>query len=165
MKANSQKQVANDALMGLIVTIMGAIYLIFVLTLPKAAIGNPSEPKYFPMIIAVVLIITGVTFIIKNGANNIPVAMNNFKKSYMEDKATNTTILITCVSSIIYALIFKKAGFVISTFLFLSLLLFLTRKEKMVKNTVIAAVFSMTVYIIFSKLLGVILPPIPFINF
>lgn len=165
LKANNQKQVVNDALMGLVVAIIGVLYLVSTLNLREAAIGNAYAPRYFPMLISLILIITGITFVIKNGAHNVPVAMKNFMRSFIEDKEVNLTIMVTCIGSIIYALIFRKVGFVISTFLFLNLLLFLTRKERIIANSVIAAIFSITVYVVFSKLLGVTLPSMPFINF
>ena len=165
MKVQKNTQVANDALMGLVVAILGVIYLIFTMNLPNAAIGNANEPKYFPLLIAGILIIVGIVFVFKSGVSNIPIAMNNFKQSFIEDKDTNFMILLTCIGSVVYALVFRKLGFVFSTFFFLSLLLYITRKEKLIANTVVAAVFSMTIYLLFSKLLGVSLPPMPFINF
>lgn len=163
---NSKDNVkVNDSLMGLVIAVLGAVYLGFAVSLKDAAIGGANQPKYFPLMVAGLLIILGIKFMFSGGIGNIAKAAGNFKDSFVADKSTNMTIALTCVGSIVYALIFDRAGFVIATFLFLELLLFLTRKEKIIANTVIAAIFSVTIYLVFSKLLGVILPPMPFVNF
>ncbi|WP_461205094.1 tripartite tricarboxylate transporter TctB family protein [Clostridium sp. DL1XJH146] len=164
MKDNKKNVTVNDSLMGLVITILGICYLIMTIALPKAAMGGANEPKMFPLMIAIILIILGVTFMFKSGFSNIKVAAGNFVSSYKKDKETNLTIIITCLGSIGYALLFKRIGYVISTFLFLELLLYLTRKEKLLSNTIIALLFSVGIYVVFSKMLGVTLPKMIFLD-
>ena len=69
---------------------------------------------------------------------------------------------LTCLFSILYALLFDKLGYVISTILFLEgeLILFNDLKKWKI-NTLVAVIFSLFIYILFSKLLGVYLPMTP----
>lgn len=69
---------------------------------------------------------------------------------------------LTCLFSILYAILFDKLGYVISTILFLQGVLFLFNGFKKWKtNTVVVLIFSLFIYILFSKLLGVYLPMTP----
>lgn len=164
MKENKKNANVNDSLMGLVIAVLGIIYLLLTLNLPAAAMGGANAPKMFPLMIAIILTILGITFLFKSGLSNLKVAVDNFVKSFAKDKETNITIMITCFGSIAYALLFKRLGYVISTFLFLELLLYLTRKEKWISNMIIALVFSVGVYVVFSKMLGVTLPTMIFLD-
>jgi putative tricarboxylic transport membrane protein len=62
----------------------------------------------------------------------------------------------------LYAAFFDKVGYVISTILFLEGELFLFNGLKNWKvNTMVSVIFSLVIYILFSKLLGVYLPMTP----
>jgi putative tricarboxylic transport membrane protein len=77
---------------------------------------------------------------------------------------TNKMIVLTCLACIIYAILFNRIGYVLSTIVFLeAMLLLFNGKKKWKTNTIVAVVFSVFIYIVFSKLLGVILPVMPFI--
>jgi len=68
-------------------------------------------------------------------------------------------IISTLVLAIIYAFVFEKIGFLISTILFLGGLLFVINgRKKWVTNIVISFVFSFTAWYAFSQLLKVSLP-------
>ena len=81
------------------------------------------------------------------------------------DKKISGMIAYTCVSGVIYALLFEHAGFVISTYLFMMAMLSLTNKKKNVQNAIVAVVFSVGIYLIFTRALGIPLPKMPFVGF
>jgi putative tricarboxylic transport membrane protein len=155
---------ANDSLMGLVVAIVGIIYLILTISLPDATIGGANKPKIFPLIVAIILIVLGITFLFKSGISNIKVAADNFVKSAKKDKDTNILIGIACAASVLYALLFDTLGYVLSTFIFMEILLQLTNKNKWKTNTIVALALSVGIYIIFYKLLGVTLPTMIFLD-
>ena len=73
-------------------------------------------------------------------------------------------ILKTAGIIIIYAVLFVPAGYVISTMIFMFMMLYLFNGKNKIKRTVITTIiFSILVYVVFSKLLGVYLPVMPFI--
>lgn len=164
MKDQIKKNNANDSLLGLIIFIIGSIYLVLTLQLKEASIGNPVEPKYFPFIISVLLIVLGVYFLLKTGISQLKVSVQNIKDALNLEGDIYLTIAITSINCIVYALLFKKIGYILSTFVFLEVMLYLTRKEKWVSNIIVSTLFSIIIYFVFSKLLGVVLPPIPFLE-
>lgn len=155
----------NDTLMGFIVLVVGIVFLILTLKTPDARIGNPFAPKRFPMMLCTALIILGAGFMFKNNVKNLPVAAMNFIRGFKSDLHSHMMIILTCIATVIYAFLFMKIGFVLATALFLMSLLSLTRREKWIANIIISVIFSVAIYVIFKKLLGVTLPPMPFIGF
>lgn len=72
---------------------------------------------------------------------------------------TSFLIISTLILAIIYAFVFEKIGFLISTILFLGALLFvLNGRKKWVTNIVVSVIFSISAWYVFSQLLHVSLP-------
>ncbi len=164
MKDQTKKTNANEALMGLIVAVVGALYLLLTMGIKDAAVGNPMEPKFFPLMISILLIVLGLFFFLKTGPGRIKDSMVNIKKAVGQDPDIYKTIGLTALNCTVYAFLFKRAGYVVSTVIFLEVLLYLTRGKKWFVNSIISFVFSVAIYFVFSKLLGVMLPPMPFLN-
>lgn len=164
MKDQTKNVNANEALMGLVVAIVGGIYLVLTLQIKDAAVGNPMEPKFFPFMISALFIVLGIYFLLKTGLAHIRTSVENLKKVIGEEPEIYKMIGLTAINCILYGLLFKRLGYVLSTVIFLEVMLFLTRGKKWIPNTIISAIFSVAVYFVFSKLLGVTLPPMPFIN-
>ncbi len=148
-----------SALVGILAFIIGGMYTIQAYLLPLASIGNPVAPKIFPMALGLIMTFLGLIMSIqeikKGGLINNPSAK-------MDD--TNKLIGYTCLTCILYALLFNRTGFVISTIIFLEIMLTLFNGKKNWKtNTIVAVSFSLIIYIAFSKFLGITLPVMPFI--
>lgn len=164
MKDQSKKVNANEALMGLIVLIIGVVYLIMTLQMREAAVGNPLEPKYFPLMISGLFIVLGLFFFLKTGPGHLKTSISNIRNAVSKDPDVYKMILLTSINAIAYGIFYKRLGYVVSTFLFLEVMLYLTRGKKWLSNSIISVVFSVIVYFLFSKLLGVMLPPMPFLD-
>jgi len=143
-------------LSGLITFVTGIIYLVMTLFLEDAALGNPAEPKYFPLMIALMVTVLSIVLMIK-GFKAKPENKDNKGESYFKQ------IGLTCIFSAAYALLFDKAGYVIATILFLEGMLWLFNGPKWKQNTIVAFSFSLFIYIVFAKLLSVYLPALPFL--
>jgi putative tricarboxylic transport membrane protein len=77
------------------------------------------------------------------------------------DHVVQITLISVC--AVIYALLFDRLGYVISTILFLEGVLAVFNGPKRWKqNSLVAVIFSVVVYVLFFKLLNVYLPPFPF---
>ncbi len=144
--------------------LIGIVYSIQSYQLPRAAVGNIMAPVYFPLGLGILMFIFGlvvfVQTLVKEGWKD--------KNTEKQKGISYTTKLITYTSliSVIYALIFDKAGYVLSTIFFLGAILFVVNGKRQWKmNLIISISFSLGIYIIFSKLLGIILPQMPFIEF
>lgn len=152
-----------SALAGIFATLIGIFYTIQSLMLPEASIGNPFAPKIFPIGVGLLMIFFGVVLSVKE------IRKLGLRTKNSNDKANNTNLkLIAYISltCILYGLIFNRLGYVISTIVFLELILLLFNGKKNWKtNTIISVCFSVLIYIVFSKFLGVTLPAIPFLNY
>ncbi|WP_432666223.1 tripartite tricarboxylate transporter TctB family protein [Wukongibacter baidiensis] len=162
-----RKNLDFNALTGLITLLLGLIYGIKAYTLPRATIGSPMAPSIYPLILAGVLVVLGGVLLVRS---NFKMTMESFKilkeQAGKNDRLSWKMIGITCVISLVYGIIFDHLGYVISTFIFIQVILAITNgKEKWKTNTTVSVFFSIGVYVIFSKLLGVSLPPLPYFYF
>lgn len=149
-----------SALAGILGTLIGIIYTIQAYMLPQATVGNPLGPKVMPLGLGVLMILLGIILTIQE------IKKEGFiKKGSSSKKEDNVKLIVyTCGICILYALLFNRIGYVLATIIFLELVLFLFNgKEKWKSNTMIAICFSVTIYILFSKFLGITLPVMPFI--
>ncbi|MBB6480210.1 tripartite tricarboxylate transporter TctB family protein [Spirochaeta isovalerica] len=146
-------------LSGILALLIGLIYTVMTFLLPEASIGRPMEPKIFPMALGMLMIILSSILLVQE-------TKKSRKSEQPAGKFTIDSNLknigLTCLFSILYAILFDKLGYVISTILFLEGELFLFNGAKKWKiNSIVAVVFSLFIYILFSKLLGVYLPMTP----
>jgi putative tricarboxylic transport membrane protein len=136
--------------------IFGSAYLQQSLALPMSAMGNPNAPKYFPVGLGILMILFSILMFIQEKEK--PFNLAEVKK----EKEQYIFIGKVALISFLYIILFKPVGYVISTTLFLFLLKFVYNGlNKWVRSTVISVVFSVSVYFIFTELLGVILPASP----
>lgn len=152
-----------DAFTGLFGVGFGLIYGFMAYTMPRAAFGNPLDPIYFPLGIAAISILIGTLLLVKS---NFKASILAYKALISEDevkKGDRRRILYTCIISVGYALLFEHLGYVISTFMFMVSMLTITSGMQSWKRSVIVALlFSVGVYFVFSTLLSISLPPLPF---
>lgn len=150
------------ALGGIISIILGIAYGAQALALPRATIGDPMAPIYFPMGLSVLLIILGAMLVLQEMKKGKIFDINKIKGTKLS--YTGKLIAYVCAVSVLYALLFERIGFVFSTFLFMeAILLAINGKKQWVTNTIVSACFSIGIYIVFAKLFGISLPITPFI--
>lgn len=146
-------------LSALVVELIGFIYTFSALTLPSATIGRSYEPKIFPALLGICLLILGGVLIIQE--------ILAMKKKTKEENSDNNMkfgdsekkIAITVLNGVVYALLFNPIGYVFSTILFLMVeLLTFGGKKALKKSILIAVLFSAIAYLIFDVGLGIYLP-------
>jgi len=157
----SEKKIDFSAIIGIIVTVLGVLYTFYAFALPKAAIGNPMGPLYFPIALGIVLSILGVILIIRSDFSKIKTSIRFIKDQTLEDKKVTFMIAMTCISGIVYGVLFDLIGFVVSTIIFLMSILTMTNPKKHIQNTIISVLFSGSVYALFKFALGIPLPELP----
>lgn len=155
---------------GIGVTGFGILYAIAALLMQRASIGNPIAPLIFPVILGVGLAILGTIYTMRESkAWKKEVKENGVKKvdSATEElnKKTNKLIILTSISGVGYAFLFEHLGYVISTSLFMGIIMFaINGKAKWKLNLGVALIFSIAVYILFSSLLSIPLPMMPILE-
>ncbi len=149
---------------GLVTFIIGSIYTLLSLNLPLASIGRSYEPKIFPTMLGILMIILSLT-LIGQELKKIKSKSSMYKKIVFKFDNHLKNIILTVLNTLLYSFLFAKAGYVIATFIFVGLELILFSSFRKWKScALIAFIFSLTVYILFNKLLGVYLPNTPYIG-
>ncbi len=152
-----------DAFTGLFGIIFGVVYGVQAYTMPKAMFGNPWDPIYFPLGVAAISILIGVSLLIKS---DFKASIRAARELLNEDKVKKNDrrrILYTCMISVMYALLFEHLGYILSTCFFMFSMLTITSGLSVwKKNCVVAIIFSIGIFFVFNTLLAVSLPPLPF---
>ncbi|WP_163528979.1 tripartite tricarboxylate transporter TctB family protein [Halobacillus ihumii] len=137
-------------------TLFSIIFLIASLNLPKANLGNPDAPMYFPVGISVIMLIFSIIYFIQE-LRNLHVENEEIKQ--ILSGRTPKLIGFTLAFGIIYAFMFNPLGYLISTIIYLGALLFyLNGYKKWLVNIIVTISFSFISWYAFSELLGVSLP-------
>ncbi|KIH70570.1 tripartite tricarboxylate transporter TctB family protein [Salinicoccus roseus] len=140
-----------------ILIVIAIIYLVLTFNLPESKVGNPTAAMNYPLLIGFSLLGLSIIYLI----NEVVRAKKEKFTAYniFADKELTLHVVIILVLSLGYTLIFETVGFLISTLIFLTALLFLVNgKKKWILNIVVAVLFSFLSWYAFSELLGVSLP-------
>lgn len=151
----------NQAKAGIGASVIGIMYTIMAYSMPRASIGNPLAPSIFPLILGVTLTVLGLALLIKEKSKYSPEKVKVKEVWSYHRKLT----ALTCAGGVAYALLFDRIGYILSTIIFLLIILFaINEKNKWKTNLIVAVCFSVAVYFIFSRLLGIPLPNVPFLD-
>lgn len=151
-------------LTGLFAIIMGLVYGWQAWILPRAMFGDPIGHLIYPVILGITMTILGLLLVAKELLSKGP---KDPKDSPKFGKLTRhgREIAMTIGASIVYALAFEPIGYVFSTILYLGAVLFIVNGRAKIRRTVLVAVlFSVGVYVLFSVILGIQLPRMPILS-
>jgi len=144
-------------IMSIVMTMIGFVYTLSMFLLPAAKIGIPYEPKIFPGILGISLLIMGIVLIFQEIHENSKKTTKQNKASFIGEEQKN--ILLTVINGLLYAVLFDRIGYVFSTIIFLDIQLYVFRGIKPWKNSLlIAVIFSVVAFVLFNVLMGVYLP-------
>jgi putative tricarboxylic transport membrane protein len=142
--------------MPIFLILLSCSFLIASINLPKANLGNPNGPLYFPIGLSILMMIFSVVYLFQEWRK---LDEHNESIKLLLEGRTPKLIGLTVLYGAIYALIFEPIGFLFSTVLFLGALLFTVNgRKKVVVNLAVAFGFSFLSWYAFSVLLGVSLP-------
>lgn len=145
-----------------IITIaVGLTYMIMAFNFPDATIGNPLEPKIFPIMLGIALTILGFALLIEELIKNSKNKDTNKEKETIKLSFGNNgkKIAITIVNAIVYAILFNILGYILSTIIFLEVELLIFGGLKSWKvSTIVSVLFSVIAFLIFNTFLGLYLP-------
>ncbi|PMC33933.1 tripartite tricarboxylate transporter TctB family protein [Bacillus sp. UMB0899] len=142
--------------MPIFLILLSCLFLAGSFNLPKANLGNPNGPLYFPIGLSCLLLIFSILYLFQELKT---VNKENKKITLMLAGRTPKLIGLTVLLGVGYAFIFEVIGFLFSTVLFLGALLFVVNgKQKWKVNVIVTVCFSFLSWYAFSVLLGVSLP-------
>ncbi|WP_455675685.1 tripartite tricarboxylate transporter TctB family protein [Pradoshia sp.] len=136
--------------------IISLTFLISSFSLPKATLGNANGPLYFPIGLSILMFVLSVIYLFSELKT---LNKENEKIRELFEGRVLKLIGVTIALGIVYALIFEKVGFLISTMIFLGALLFyMNGVKKWMVNIIVTIAYSFITWYGFSELLGVSLP-------
>ncbi len=136
--------------------IISLTFLISSFSLPKATLGNANGPLYFPIGLSILMFVLSVIYLFSELKT---LNKENEKIRELFEGRVLKLIGVTIALGIVYALIFEKVGFLISTMIFLGVLLFyMNGVKKWMVNIIVTIAYSFITWYGFSELLGVSLP-------
>ncbi|GGB48688.1 tripartite tricarboxylate transporter TctB family protein [Virgibacillus dakarensis] len=134
----------------------GVIYVVFTFNLPQAKIGDPNGPLYFPAVIGIFLLLMSIVYLFQEWKKR---GEKMEKVRQLFTGRTPFLIIASLVLIFIYTFLFERIGFLYSTIIFLTGLLFVVNGRKQwIKNILIAVIFSFITWYSFAELLNVSLP-------
>jgi putative tricarboxylic transport membrane protein len=151
-------------LTGLFAVIIGVVYGWQAWTLPRAMFGDPIGHLIYPVILGITMTILGLILVVKELLAKGP---KDPKDSPKFGKLTRhgKEIGMAIGASIVYALVFEPIGYIFSTILYLGAVLFIVNgKARVLRSVLVAVLFSVGVYVLFSVILGIQLPRMPILD-
>lgn len=150
---------SKNMITGLFTVALGGIYLISTLNLRQQTMGDPTGPKAFPFIVAILLLLLGMLLLVKE--IRTPKESRSIMSIQLtpEGKKVIIRIVITSIAGIVYGFLLDPLGYLISTTVFMLGLMFLVNTlAHWKKNIMVSIGFSLVTYIGFATLLHLSLP-------
>ncbi|OMP68360.1 tripartite tricarboxylate transporter TctB family protein [Domibacillus epiphyticus] len=142
-----------DRYAAIIFIVIGACFIFESRKISETAYGSNVGPDIFPMGLGILLILLSLRLLFETRGTS-------------QDKAATGALdykkfIIIFAAAILYALFLEKLGYVITTFVFLTIGFQVMEKGKWLKSLVIAGGFSFGIYYVFVKVLDGTLPGFP----
>ena len=160
MNANRENRVAS-----IVTTVFSLAYLVVAFFIPVPPLKQQLGPAAFPKAIGGVMLILSVIYLYQQFRGKVKEDEKRAAiigaEEKIEGKADLKTMGFILAVMVVYAFVFERLGYAISTFLaFMTGVLYLDRRH-LVRDTVIAVIVSFVLYYIFMSVLRVNLPPGP----
>jgi putative tricarboxylic transport membrane protein len=142
-----------DTIAGCVFLIVGMFFITASMGISKSSYGSNVGPNIFPLGLGAILVVLSVIVIYK---------ARSYKASPQEkERRDYKRFALVLAATFVYILLFEPLGYVISTFLYLTLFFQVMERNKLLSAILIAAFFSLAVYLIYVVLLQGTLPPFP----
>ena len=146
----------RDRIIGGLAVLLAAVYLYATAQIPALEIGDPLGPKAFPILLGIALILAAILLLVETlkpddtaGGEAAP-APENRRHLWLIGGVTLWTAL--------YFWVFDRAGYLVSTVIYLLVLTAVFNAGKWLANVLTSVLFAVGSYVLFVKILGVTLP-------
>jgi putative tricarboxylic transport membrane protein len=138
--------------------VLAGVYFYATEQLPSLEIGDPLGPKAFPRLLGIGLVITAVVLLLEILRARKAAAPN---ASPPDPHARGSMLVVGAVAlwTLLYFMLFERLGYVLSTAIYLLVLTGYFNRGKWIANVLTSVLFGVVSYLMFTKLLGVNLPP------
>lgn len=142
-----------DMIAGCVFLIVGVFFITASMGISKSSYGSNVGPNIFPLGLGTILVLLSLIVIYE---------ARSYKASPQEkEKRDYKRFALVLAVTFFYILLFEPLGYVISTFLYLTLFFQMMERNKLPYTILIAAFFSLTVYVVYVIILQGTLPPFP----
>jgi len=139
------------------------IYLRAAMSLERLQVGDVLGPQVFPVLVAICMLCSGLllaweTWRKQANADNQPVSSGAAVAAEPPVQHRHLVLVAMAVWTALYYVAFEPAGYVVSTMIYLSALLFYFHRVNPLINLAYAAAFTGAAYLLFTHFLQVVLP-------
>jgi putative tricarboxylic transport membrane protein len=138
--------------------ILAGAYFYATEQLPSLEIGDPLGPKAFPRLLGVGLVITAIVLLLEI-LRARKAAVPRTAPPDPESRGAALVVGAVALWTLIYFMLFERLGYILSTSIYLLVLTGYFNRGKTVANVLTSVLFPVISYLMFTKLLGVNLPP------
>jgi putative tricarboxylic transport membrane protein len=138
--------------------VLAGVYIYATEQLPSLEIGDPLGPKAFPRLLAIGLVVTAIVMLFEIfRARKTPAPTTADRKP----KEPGAPAIVAAVAgwTLLYFIAYERLGFILSTAIYLLVLTSYFNRGKTVANVSTSILFAVGAYVMFTKILGVTLPP------
>lgn len=132
-----------DRIIATLIIIFSACYIVATIRLPQPPFSSTIGPRDFPLFVGICLALASTALFVK------PFKKTYKKKILIENKSN---IIFVTIATIGYVCVLQFTGYIISTFLFLIIVLFVLNKGKVYQNLSIAILSPTVAYILIKAL-------------
>ena len=146
----------NNMITGIFSIVIGAVYLVMTLHLKKPALGDRIGPRLFPILIAICMMLCGLLLLLADFRSKIKAYV---KIDFESNREVYIKITATIVLGILYGMIIETVGYVISSFLFVFvIMLVINNFSKVIESLLVSLGFSIISFVVFFTILHLSLP-------
>lgn len=142
--------------------VLAGVYFWATAQIPSLELGDPLGPKAFPRMLGVGLLLGAAMLLVeimRNTAKARLSAEQGIKSTEPKWDRHHWLVVAIAVWTAIYIVIFEPLGFIISTMVYLLALTAYFNRGRWLMNVLTSVLFAAISYFMFTKLLGVNLPP------
>ena len=129
-------------------------------SLPPILQRNPIWPSSFPKVLSIAGALVSLAVIFNLEKSKLDAETREINYRRLHDYRVGQAVLLLAFM-IAYALLLRPLGFLISTFLFLTLSSFVLGERRLVITMIVAAVAAGVVWYLVEQVLGIFLRPLP----
>ncbi len=150
----------TDKIILALTLLLAAVYFYATAQIPSLEIGDPLGPKAFPILLGVILVLACVLLAVEIIRAKPQPAVE--KDAASADSAENAKHLWqiggVVVWTAFYFWMFDRAGYIATTTVYLLALTIVFNRGKWLANILTSVFFTIGSYVLFAKILGVVLP-------
>lgn len=149
-------------LLAIITIVCSAVYLRATFQLPKLFVGDAVGPQFFPALIGAGLLVSGVLLAFEAWQKQAASTALPIQAPQPEQRRANIILVAMAAWTTLYYTAFEPMGYVLSTVVYIHVLLSYFHRVAWWRNALITAGFTASAWLIFARFLHVMLPPFPF---